>query len=376
MGVVFVVVGLAAMFLMYHLWGYPYDKATKTSSAPRYLMWTHRLLGYVFTLLYIAMMWKMVPRLWEYQVEFPARTTAHIVLGFTIGFLLLIKIMIMRFFRHFEEWMPYLGTAIMLGTIVLTGLSLPYVLQERALAQSAPGGSVTSAQSLARIATLLPGAGLPKEADIKQLASAKAMTSGRHVLLDNCVKCHDLKTILAKPRTPSGWWTTVDRMSEKPALFAPMSQQEMFEVTAYLVAITPDLQKASKQKREQEVARDEAMDQAMEEEVAAAPPAPAPPTTTTPTTPTTPTTTPTPAPAAPAKPAAPAVDLAKAKKVYEDVCAQCHDLSDVDAAPPKTAAQSREMITRMIRENDAEIPKDKIKLIAAWLDAHFVNKTH
>jgi mono/diheme cytochrome c family protein len=363
MGVVFVVVGLAAMFLMYHLWGYPFDKATHTSAAPRWLMWTHRLLGYVFALIYIALMWKMVPRLWEYQVEFPARTTAHIILGFTIGFLLLIKIAIMRFFRHFEEWMPVLGTAIMLSTIILIGLSLPYVLQERALAQSAPGGSVTSPQSLARVATLLPGAGLPKEADVPKLASAKALTSGRHVLLDNCVKCHDLKTILAKPRTPAGWWSTVERMSEKPALFAPMTEQEMFEVTAYLVAITPDLQKATKQKREEEIARDEAMDEAMQEEVAAAQPAPPAPAT--------------PAPAPPAPTAAkPSVDMAKAKRVYEDVCAQCHDLSDVDAAPPKTAAQSRAMITRMIKENDAEISKEQIKLIAAWLDAHFVNKTH
>ena len=371
LGVVFVVVGLAAMFLMYHLWGYPYDKATRTSQAPRWAMWTHRLLGYIFALIYIAMMWKMVPRLWEYQVEFPARTTVHIVLGFTIGFLLLIKIAIMRFFRHFEEWMPYLGTAIMLGTIILMGLSLPYVLQERALAQSAPGGSVTSKQSLARVATLLPTAGLPKEADLAKLATAKALTSGRHVLLDNCVKCHDLKTILAKPRTPANWWSTVDRMAEKPALFAPMTQTEMFEVTAYLIAITPDLQRASKQKREQEVARDGAMDEAMAEETAAAaPPAPTPPAP-----PVGSGSAPAPAPP-PAKPAAPAVDLAKAKKVYEEVCSQCHDLSDVDAAPPKTAAESREMIQRMIKENDAEISKDQIKLIAAWLDAHFVKKTH
>ena len=370
LGVVFVVVGLAAMFLMFHLWGYPYDKETRTSAAPRWAMWTHRLLGYLFALMYIAMMWKMVPRLWEYQVEFPARTTAHIILVFTIGFLLLIKISIMRFFRHFEEWMPYLGTAIMLGTIILMGLSLPYVLQERALAKSAPGGSVTSKESLARVASLLPTAGLPKEADFAKLATADAMTSGRHVLLDNCVKCHDLKTILAKPRTPSNWWSTVERMAEKPALFAPMTETEMYEVTAYLVAITPDLQRATKQKREQQVARDEAMEEAMEEmQPAPVPPPPgdgsgsaAPPE-------------PTPAPA-PIKPAKPAVDLAKAKKVYEEICAQCHDLSDVDAAPPKTAKESREMIQRMIVENDAEISKQDIVLIAAWLDAHFVKKTH
>jgi mono/diheme cytochrome c family protein/cytochrome c5 len=369
LGAAFVVVGLVAMFLMYHLWGYPFDKVTRTSAAPRWAMWAHRMLGYVFVLIYIAMMVKMVPRLWEYQVEFPARTAAHIVLGFTIGFLLLIKIAIVRFFRHFEEWMPYLGTAIMLGTIVLTGLSLPFVLQERVRAQSAPGGSVTSAQSRARVASLLPTANLPPDAPLASLASTDALTKGRGVLLDNCVKCHDLRTILAKPRTPANWWNTVERMAEKPALFTPMTEREMFEVTAYLIAITPDLQRATKRRRDAEVARDEALDEAMAI-IEAVPPAtespvasPMPRTITAPTPSTT-------------RPLAAAVDLAKAKRAYEELCGQCHDLSDVDAAPPKTMAESRAMIQRMIRENDAELTKGQVILVAAWLDAHFVKKTH
>ena len=134
LGVAFVGVGLATMFLMYHLWGYPFDKATRTSAAPKWAMVLHRVLGYAFAAMYVGLMIQMVPRLWEYQVEFPARTTVHLVLGFTIGFLLLVKIAIIRVFRHFEEWMPYLGTAIMLGTVIMLGLSLPYAFHDRVLA--------------------------------------------------------------------------------------------------------------------------------------------------------------------------------------------------------------------------------------------------
>ncbi|MCW3100840.1 MAG: hypothetical protein JWL77_6458, partial [Chthonomonadaceae bacterium] len=35
LGIVFVGLGGAATFLMYYLWGFPFDKATRTSSAPR-----------------------------------------------------------------------------------------------------------------------------------------------------------------------------------------------------------------------------------------------------------------------------------------------------------------------------------------------------
>ncbi|MBA3460026.1 MAG: hypothetical protein H0T46_08700 [Deltaproteobacteria bacterium] len=358
LGLAFLAVGLAAMFLMLHLWGYPYDKATRTSEAPRWAMLLHRVLGYAFAVLYVLLMWKMVPRLYEYQVEFPARTTAHIILGFTIGFLLLLKIAIVRFFRHFEEWMPVLGTAIMLCTVILLGLSLPFVLQERALAQNAPGGDAMSEQSRARVARLLPAAGMPASASAATLATEDALLSGRAVLLDNCVKCHDLRTILAKPRTPEGWWNTVERMSEKPALFAPLSEREMYEVTAYLVAITPDLQRSVKQRVQQDAAREAAVEQVIP---AAAVPghgsAAA-------------------GSGAPVEPVTPpvTVDLAKAKATYEAVCSQCHELSDVVAAPPKTTQDTRDMIERMIRENEAELTPEEITLCAAWLDATYVHK--
>lgn len=388
LGVLFAIVGFAAMFLMYHLWGYPFDKASRTSAAPRWAMRTHRALGYLFVALYVGLMWHMLPRLWEYQVEFAARTVVHIVLGFTIGFLLLIKIAIMRFFRHFEDWMPYLGTAIMLGTVVLLGLSLPYFFHERSLAASAPGGGVTSAASLRRVATQLAQAELPPSASVAKLATADAMNRGRMVLLDQCVKCHDLRTILAKPRSPAGWWSTVERMADKPALFSPMSEQDLWYATAYLVAITPDLQRSAKRKRTEQNAQadevshsednpDGATDAADGDDVAvrAAPEPPGEPG---------PAAAPAPdveikasavtKPAAVRPAAAPAMDMAKAKASYERVCSQCHELSDVDADPPRSTSEARSLVLRMIKENDAKMSRTEIRLVTAWLIAHFVNK--
>ncbi len=395
LGIAFVVIGFIAMYLMFHLWGYPYDKEKRLSAAPRWAMLLHRILGYLFTAIYVALMWHMLPRIWEYQVEFPARTTAHIILGFTVGFLLLIKISIVRFFRHFEEWMPALGTGIMLGTVILLGLSLPFIFQEQALAKAAPGGSVFSTASRERVATLLPTAQLPATAPLAELSTTKALASGRRVLLGKCVKCHDLKTILAKPRTPSGWWQTVERMAEKPALFTAMSDRELLEVTAYLIAITPDLQRSAKARRDQDLARAEGMREA-DDEVAQDGGDEPPPgggagsegagsgsagsgstgssgssgssgsgsgSGTTPAT--TPTPTPTPRPT---------VDLAKAKATYENVCSQCHELSDVDADPPRSRREAERLVRRMIAENDAEMSAAEVRLVVAYLEAKFARK--
>ncbi len=352
LGVAFVVLGFGSMFLMYHLWGYPYDKATRTSAAPRWAMYLHRGLGYLFAITYVLLMIEMVPRLWQYQIEFPARTVVHMVVGFGIGFLLLVKISIMRFFRHFEEWMPFLGTAIMLGTVILLGLSMPFALHEEALAANAPGGSAFSEASQERVARLLPSAGMPDDVKLDELSTASSLRAGRGVLTKKCVVCHDLKTILDQPRTPAGWYSVVERMGEKPTLFSAISEQELLRVTAYLVAITPDLQKSRRQRREEDLARAAAMKE-METEMAAMVPGAA-------------------AAAAPA--IAPVIDLKKARMTYEDACSQCHELSDVDEAPPMSPEESAELIRRMITENEAELSKDEIELCHAYMVAHYVEK--
>ena len=191
---------------------------------------------------------------------------------------------------------------------------------------------------------------MPKGAPLAQLSTEGSLSNGRAVLLESCVKCHDLKTILAKPRSPSGWWNTVERMSEKPALFQPISEREMYDVTAYLIAITPDLQRSSKQKKQIQVAHNTAVSKATAAVIAS--------------------------PGAATSDAAPAnmIDLARAKMVFEEVCSQCHELTEVTKAPPKTALESREMIQRMIKDNEAELTAEQIEIVSAWLDAEYVLK--
>jgi mono/diheme cytochrome c family protein len=259
LGGTFLVLAFATVFLMYHLWGYPFDKATHTSAAPKSLMRLHRLLGLAYGIIYIVLMTQMLPRLWTYQVEFPARTVAHIVLGFVIGTLLLVKLFILRFARHFEEWMPTLGTSLLLSTVLLTGLSIPFSFKEQTLASSR--GDFTSPQNLERLKTLLPTANFSPEVKLDTLATPAALNAGRQVLLGDCVVCHDLRTVLLRPRTPSDWQQTVWRMLEKPNPSGEITLSEATNVTAYLIAITPDLQQSVQSKRQQSTATQNALSQ-------------------------------------------------------------------------------------------------------------------
>jgi len=340
-GLLFLGLSFAATFLMFYLWGFPFDKATRTSAAPKSLMRLHRIIGYVYATVYIIMMTQMVPRMWQYQVELPARTVAHLILGYLIGIILIVKISIMRFFRHLEEWMPYLGTLLFTCTVLLLGLSLPSAFRERTLAAGAIGGGVYSPQNRKRVAELLPLANFPAGTPLQQLSTEASLRAGQSVLLDKCVRCHDLKTVLAQPRTPSDWVSTVNRMAEKPAMFTPITQQDQWHVSAYLIAITPDLQKSVKSRMQQAENQEQSSKVVQSEQVWTK--------------------------------TGPVVDPAVAQATFQKVCSQCHATSEVDKSPPRTADEVRALIQRM-GKNGMQASTQEIQSIRSYLTKTYVHQ--
>lgn len=347
LGILFLVVGTAAVFLMYYLWGFPFDHKTHTSSAPPSLMRLHRLLGWAYVLLYLVMMAEMVPRMWNYQVEWPARTVAHMCFGMGIGFVLLLKVGILRLFRHLEEWMPVLGTLLLLFTITLSGLSMPHAFREMALAGDVAGGDVYSAANRERVGKLLQTVELPEPYRADDLATVDSLKVGRRVLLKKCVACHDLKTILIRPRSPIDWVRTVDRMLIKPTFTDPITEEEGFRVSAYLIAISRDLQKSLKERRQEELAKQRA-----EEALAVAAEKAA----------------------DPAEAAPKVVDAAKATQAYETVCSQCHELSDVEKTPPTSELEVTALVRRMVEDNEMKATEEQLDLIEWHMIKKFVHR--
>ena len=71
----------------------------------------------------------MVPRLWEYQIELPARKVIHAEMGICIGVILITKLSIIRWFQHFGKSLPALGFLLLLCTLILATLSIPHALR-------------------------------------------------------------------------------------------------------------------------------------------------------------------------------------------------------------------------------------------------------
>lgn len=340
LGIAFTLLGLVAVILQAWLWSFPMlpdpggpDPHGK-SSAPKLWTMMHRIVGILYAVIYVVLMIEMVPRLWAYQVELPARTVIHASMGITIGVLLVTKVAIIRWFQHFGQALPSLGFGLLLCTLILATLSIPYALQAHDF------GDALEAKNLARVERVLKSVKWEEEnVDTAALATEEVLIHGRKVLTAKCVVCHDMRTILKKPRNADSWYRVTKRMQEKPAIRRRILDSDVGPVTAYLVAITPNLQESRSRKK--------SADKATATNKAAATKAMATPKV--------------------VGDKAPAFDEAAAKAVYETKCSECHELDDVDAVGNKDRAGWTKVMQEMIDENDAEFTKEETTIIVEYL---------
>jgi len=319
LGLAFLIIAILAMLLMFRAWKYPYDKEAHRSAAPRWLIHAHRILGWAFVLIYVLLMIQMVPRLWTYQVELPARTVAHLFLGLTIGGLLFTKIVIVRFFKHMEaKLVPFLGTALFLSTLIMIMLAVPLALREAFLEDSITSGSILEEERLERLRIQLPSAGFEDEEEVERLITPESLVSGRKVLKEKCTQCHDLRTVLVKPRTPEDWSRTVERMVNRANVLQPISGLEQDEVTAYLIAISPTLQQSVMERRDKMKDASEMKKQMSEYEDSDESDADN-----------------------------SSFDLAQAEQVFERTCSQCHASQLVSLRSPESRDELDALLIRM-----------------------------
>jgi mono/diheme cytochrome c family protein len=335
LGIAFLMLAIVAVLLQAWLWGPKFwDDQAKKTRAPKLWLRMHALAGYSYGVIYVVMMWFMLPRLWEYQYELPARTVIHAVLAIAIGVLLICKIAILLFFRHFEEAMPRYGFGLLVCTVAMTTLSVPYALRAHDLE-----GRTTDPGNVERVRKLLAEVEIDPKVDVETLVTTQAFERGREVLVRKCITCHDMRTVLVQPRTAKGWYTVNMRMLEKPAVFGErLEPEDVPFVTAYLVAITPEIQESAKQKREQSrmvMARTDAMVAAVHDAETGA---------------------------------APAVDKAAGEALLQAKCVDCHELDEVEKHGGDDVAGWRSVIAAMVDEG-TELTDEEANLLTQYLAA-------
>jgi mono/diheme cytochrome c family protein len=221
-----------------------------------------------------------------------------------------------------------LGTFLLVSSVVLIGISVPSAFREALAA-----GGVLNEANRQRVSTLLARTGLDQE-QCARLTTPDALRQGHRLVRQECIDCHDLRTVLARPRTPENWRQTVRRMADRAMMLNPLEEEEQLLVTAYLVALSPGLQKSTQQLRQEQDRRDQS------KRAAAA--------------------------VAAEETSAVAYDPVAAQQLVETKCSQCHATDILELAPPANEQEAHALVTRMIDEG-LEVTEEEINQIVRCL---------
>jgi len=130
LGSVFVLLAGANVWVMLHA-----SSRSKDHAAHARLMWAHRLGGYAFILLFCVFLYFMALRIKGVPDELPPRLTLHIILALLLVPILLVKVLIARYYRRYSSALLFLGVTIFALSFALVAMNLvPYLLGRTASA--------------------------------------------------------------------------------------------------------------------------------------------------------------------------------------------------------------------------------------------------
>lgn len=228
LGVAFLVLGFAATLLQLWLWTFPMvpdpggpDPHGKTSAPPFWRM-VHRVLGYGFVLIYIALMARMIPRIPFLEGETAdAATWIHLALGWVIGILLVGKVVILRFAQKWGNRLRAVGVILFLATLVMLG-------------------------TIARPAQSF--ASLP--------ATTVAERQTKALISENCGTCHGAMPLFHGDDSWSHVLEEMQEIAQKSGRPDPVGSRGS-EMAAYLQKVLPRSERRKERHRERESERED-----------------------------------------------------------------------------------------------------------------------
>jgi ferredoxin-NADP reductase len=133
LGSLFVLLAGANVWVMLHA-----SSRSKDHAVHARLMRAHRLGGYIFILLFCVFFYFMALRIKGAPDELPPRLTFHIILALLLVPILLVKVLIARYYRQYSSALLFLGVTIFALSFALVSMNLVPYLLGRAASTGAP----------------------------------------------------------------------------------------------------------------------------------------------------------------------------------------------------------------------------------------------
>jgi cytochrome c5 len=199
----------------------------KIKDSPRKKGWIflHRILGYLFLIIFASMLVFMVVKAGGFQEKMPARAMIHIILALLLVPLIMIKVVIARRHAPLSTKLILLGTAIFGLAFGLTGITAGYYALHRS----------------------------DKYADLSDLDEDILSMDGQKVTNRKCGKCHSLERIYQNYKSDIAWSDTINKMAELD--YPNITTFDVKQIAGYLVQQQQRRHGEKEEKREAEIGK-------------------------------------------------------------------------------------------------------------------------
>ncbi|MCI5217987.1 MAG: hypothetical protein D3914_02030 [Candidatus Electrothrix sp. LOE2] len=217
-----VVIGGVTVLIMLEMTG-------KVRDSPRRKGWIllHRILGYLFLVLFAAMLVFMVVKAGGFQEELPARAMIHVILALLLVPLIMIKVVIARRHAQLGTKLIMLGLAIFGLSFGLTGITAGYYALHRSDYQYAVLSDVDD--------------------EILNVEIGQKITNRK------CSKCHSLERVYQSYKSDTAWSHTIHKMAELD--YPNITNFDVKQIVGYLVQQQQKRQGEEKDKLRMEIGR-------------------------------------------------------------------------------------------------------------------------
>jgi ferredoxin-NADP reductase len=205
LGSLFILLGAVAVWLMLEA-----SRRTQNATARERMIQAHRTAGYIFIAMFCAMTWFMILRVKDVPDELPLRSMLHILVAMILAPLLLVKVIVARYYKNSANVLVPLGITIFtLGFVLIASAAGPYLLR-----------TVTVKD-------------ISLEA-IHMGAVTIDLKGSEDLMQRRCSRCHNLDRIAGARKDAPGWLATINRMRALPG--SGISETDARTILSYLVS--------------------------------------------------------------------------------------------------------------------------------------------
>ncbi|MCK5311623.1 MAG: hypothetical protein KAJ62_05910 [Desulfobacteraceae bacterium] len=223
LSIAFILCAIGATFIMLELRGNP-----KARPSNIFLTKLHKILGWLFTCIFLFFLIIMIKKISGYNGEISARVSFHIVLSIALIPLLAVKLIIAHRYPRLSQNLITLGPFVLILAVTLTGITAGYYFIHSSDLKHISLNKSDTANILSQNQKII----LTNKEENKT-----EKNFGRIIMETKCTSCHSIDRIVQATKSKKEWKITIGRMVNHTGDLNYLTTHEQKKLIDYFISL-------------------------------------------------------------------------------------------------------------------------------------------